>query len=271
MTLTSETASAGETEELLARDGSGGSAVPSVVHAFAIIDVLTSTREQLRLADIVSITGLPKTTVHRLLKTLTTLGVTHRDNEGFSLGSTLARYGNAGVPNHSEIIGLFYSVIGRMHEELGETVQLAVLTPPDVTFVAFIDSNRSVRLATRVGRRLPAHASATGKALLAFSPEETVKNALEGPLTALTEWTITDRSVLLTQLKAARARGWASESQESAANLSCIAAPVLSSAGTAFAAITICLPVPFIPEHRQRQLASIVTRYAKELSLRISS
>jgi IclR family acetate operon transcriptional repressor len=270
MTVTSERVPAGKVEELLSRDGSGVLAVPSVVHAFAIIDELASARQQMRLADIVSSTGLPKTTVHRLLRTLTTLGIIHQNNDGFSLGPTLARYGNAGVPNHSEIIGLFYSVVGRMHEELGETVQLAVLTPPDVTFVAFIDSNSPVRLATRLGRRLPAHSSATGKALLAFSQEETVREVLDSPMTALTDWTITDRQVLLDQLKRAHARGWASESQESAANLSCVAAPVLNSAGMAFAAVTVCLPVPFISERRQGQLASVVTRYTKELSRRIS-
>ncbi|WP_427008560.1 IclR family transcriptional regulator [Pseudarthrobacter sp. H2] len=271
MTLVTDTVLSGGLENRLTGDGSGGEAVPSVVHAFAIIDVLTTARERLRLADVVARTGLPKTTVHRLLKTLTMLEIAHHDNDGFALGSALARYGNSGVPNHSEIIGLFYSVIGRMQEELGETVQLAVLTPPDVTFIAFIDSDRPVRLATRLGRRLPAYASATGKALLAFSPEETVKEALAGPMPALTDWTITDPKVFLDQLKAARVRGWASESQESAANLSCVAAPVLNASGLAFAAITVCVPVPFIPEHRQRQLGSVVTRYAKELSMRINS
>lgn len=270
MALSSEAATPGEIEELLYQDGPGGLAVPSVVNAFAIIDVLANTRSQLRLAGIVSLTGLPKTTVYRLLKTLTALGITHRNNDGFSLGPTLARYGNVRVTNHSEIIGLFYSVAGAVHKELGETVQLAVLTPPDVTFVAFIDSNSPVRLATRVGRQLPAHASATGKALLAFSQEETVREVLDSDLRALTDWTITDRQVLLDQLKLAHARGWASESQESTANLSCVAAPVLDSAGMAFAAVTVCLPVPFISEPRQRQLAIFVTGCAKELSRRIS-
>ncbi|WP_248761110.1 IclR family transcriptional regulator [Pseudarthrobacter sp. SSS035] len=270
MTVSSETLSAGEAAEMVSREGSGGLAVPSVVQAFAVIDLLADSGSRMRLAEVVSATGLPKTTVHRLLRTLGMLGITQRDNDGFILGPALARYGNARVPNHGEIIGLFYSVIGRMQEELDETVQLAVLTPPDVTFIAFIDSSRSVRLATRLGRRLPVHASATGKALLAFSQEETVKNALEGPLAALTEWTITDRSVILTQLKAARARGWASESQESAANLSCVAVPVLDATGHALAAITVCLPMPIIPEPRQRHLAGIATRYARELSSRIS-
>ena len=271
MTSTSEAFPGGEVRDLMSRDGPANAEVASVVNAFAIIDVLASTREHLRLAGIVSMTGLPKTTVHRLLRTLASLGIAHRDNDGFTLGPTLTRYGNRRVPNHSEIIGLFYSVVGKVHSELGETVQLAVLTPPDVTFVAFIDSNSVVRLATRVGRRLPAHASASGKVLLSFSQEETLREVLDRPLKALTAWTITDRQVLLDQLKYARTRGWAYESQESAPNLSCVAAPVLDSGGIAFATVTVCLPVPFISEPRQRQLASSMAGFANELSRRISA
>ena len=270
MTLASEATAGREIEELLSRSGPSGLAVPSVVHAFAIIDLLASTKGQLRLAGIVSGTGLPKTTVHRLLRTLTTMGITHWNNDGFSLGPTLARYANTPVSNHTEIIGLFYSVVGRVQKELRETVQLAVLTPPDITFVAFLDSDSVVRLVTRVGRRLPAHASASGKALLAFSQAETVREALDRPLTALTDWTITDRQLLLDQFKLTHTRGWAYESQESAANLSCVSVPILNSAGIAFATLTACLPVPFIAEPSQRQMASIMTGCANEMSRRIS-
>ena len=244
---------------------------PSVVQAFAIIDVLTEARQRLRLSDIVSRTALPKSTVHRLLNTLTFLKVTDHTNDGFALGSALTRYANTGAPDHSDMIGLFYTLAGRMQDELGETVQLAVLTPPDVTFVAFVDSTHPVRLATRVGRRLPAYASAAGKALLAFSPPRVLKEALSTALTPLTNYTITDRRTLLDQLGTVRHRGWATESQESARSLTCVAAPVLQPSGTAIAAITVCLPVPEISERRQLEIAHRVIAYTDQLSARLSN
>ncbi|MFF2963781.1 IclR family transcriptional regulator [Streptomyces sp. NPDC057963] len=255
----------------LTTDNSTAGMAPSLLQAFSIIDVLTESRERLRLSDIVSRTGLPKTTAYRLLNTLSFLRVTDRNNDGYALGPALTRYANTGVPDHTDMIGLFYSLAGRIQEELGETVQLAVLTPPDVTFVAFVDSTHSVRLATRVGRRLPAYASAAGKALLAFSPASVTGEALSGPMTALTKSTITDRRTLTDQLGVVRQRGWASESEESARSLTCVAAPVLRQSGTAIAAITACLPVPKLSERRQAEIARHVVSFTHELSTRIGS
>lgn len=242
---------------------------PSLIQAFAIIDVLTASRERLRLSDIVSRTGLPKTTAYRLLNTLSFLRVTDRNNDGYALGPALTRYANTGVADHTDMIGFFYALAGRMREELGETVQLAILTPPDVTFVAFVDSTYSVRLTTRVGRRLPAYASAAGKALLAFSPTRVTSEILSGPMAALTNSTITDRRTLIDQLGVVRQRGWATESEESARSLTCVAAPVLRQSGTAVAAITVCLPVPAISERRQVEIARHAVSYTHELSTRI--
>lgn len=69
-----------------------------------------------------------------------------------------------------------------------------------MTFLAFVDTDRPVRLATQVGRRLPAHASAAGKVLLAFSPDAVVERVITSGMPALTETTVTDPAVLRRQL-----------------------------------------------------------------------
>lgn len=243
--------------------------VPAVAHAFTIIDMLARGAGPRRLADVVAETGLPKTTVYRLLKQLAALGVLSQDDRGYELGSRLVRYGNASVPHHIDLIGVFYALISGVHDQLDETVQLGILNPPDVTFVAFVDSSQPVRLATRVGRRLPAHASATGKAILAFSPPELVSQLVTTGLKGLTEWTVTDQATLNSQLEQTYARGWAVEYQESTRNLSCVAAPVLDTTGRAIAAVTACLPVPVLSADRQRHLGAALSRFAGDLSRRL--
>jgi DNA-binding IclR family transcriptional regulator len=245
--------------------------VPAVAQAFTIIDALAHSTQPLRLTEVIEETGLPKTTAYRLLKTLTDLGVVCREDRDFRLGSRLVRYGNAAVPNHTDLIGLFYALIGPLHQELDETVQLAVLTPPDITFLAFVDTSQPVRLATRIGRRLPAHASAAGKAILAFSPNEVVEQVLTSGMRPVTSRTITDPALLLRHLDQVRARGWAFEAQESTNNLSCVAVPVLNRTGTATAAITVCLPLPVLAVQRQRTLAAALSRFAGDLSHRLNN
>lgn len=248
---------------------SSASAVPAVTQAFVIIDALTQSHRALRLSELVRQTGLPKTTAFRLLKTLTDLDVVRQKEQGFYLGARLAQYSSASVPAHTDLIGLFYALIDPVHKEFDETIQLGVLTALDVTFLAFVDTSRPVRLATRAGRRLPAHASATGKAILAFSPDEVVQDVLSSEMAAFTPYTVTDADALLRQLKQVKVRGWAKESQESTHNLSCVAVPVLDPSGIAKAAVTACVAQPIIPAARQQNLAAALTKVANQLSQRM--
>ncbi len=120
----------------------------------------------------------------------------------------------------------FYRPAAPIHAQLDETIQLAVLSAPDVTFIARIDSTRAVRLVTHVGRRLPAHATAVGKAILAFSDPAEIEQVLAAGRRRLTDATITEPAALLEVLDQAQRDGHAREAEESSANLSCFAAPV---------------------------------------------
>ena len=87
---------------------------------------------------------------------------------GYRMGPKVMTWGSSFL-RAVNLIDEFHVVAAPIVGRINETMQLAVLDWPDVVFVAHVDSNRPVRLATEVGRRLPAHATAVGKALLAFS------------------------------------------------------------------------------------------------------
>nr|WP_279549605.1 IclR family transcriptional regulator C-terminal domain-containing protein [Leucobacter weissii] len=125
-----------------------------------------------------------------------------------------------------------------------ETIQLCTYENGIVTFIAFVESAQPVRLRCRIGRQLPVHTTASGKALLAFSAPETLQGFLDAHpvLEPRTPDTITDVGELTEQLRRARETGYATESQESSRNLSCIAAPVRDADGFSMAAVTLCLP-----------------------------
>ncbi|MBE7163138.1 MAG: helix-turn-helix domain-containing protein, partial [Williamsia herbipolensis] len=144
--------------------GSAGGS-PAVRQAFTVIDAVAEAPTSSRLRDIVEATGLAKSTVHRLAGALVDLEVLRTDDDGYRLGPRLVRYGDAVVDDTSDLIGMFYASVGDVHDRLDETIQLGVYAETGITFVAFVDTTRPVRLATYLGRSIPAHASATGKAI----------------------------------------------------------------------------------------------------------
>lgn len=239
---------------------------PSVVTAFAILDALAEAGRPLTMAEVVRSVGLPKTSAFRLLRALETVGaVTRREDLRYALGTRLGGYG-AAAPE-PDLVSRFLEIATPAARTLNETMQLGILTGENVTFISFINSTQPVRLVSFVGRSLPAHSSATGKAILAFLPADDLELHLPDELAALTENTITSRDRLRHELEDVRQRGYALESEESTANLSCVAAPVMRT-GRVAAAVTICVPRAQIAEEKLRQLSRAAVETASQLSTR---
>lgn len=123
-----------------------------------------------------------------------------------------------------------------------ETCQMGILDQDRVLYVAREDSPQPIRLISWVGTRLPANATAVGKALLSGLTNEEVRALYAGGLPRLTEQTITDVETLLAQLEAVRRGELAMEREESTDQLACWAAP-LRRKGTVFAALSISVPL----------------------------
>jgi IclR family acetate operon transcriptional repressor len=244
---------------------------PSVVTAFDILDVIAGSAEPVTMASIVHQLGLPKSSVFRLLRALESVeAVARRDaDKRYVLGPRLRQY--AARHNGDGLIADFTELVAPIARELNETMQLGVLTGTDVTFLACINSTQPVRLVATPGRTLPAHATATGKAILAFSPEETVASLLSGGLVPVTPQTISEESLFRRELARIRARGYSQEAEESTANLSCIAAPIRGVDGKVFGAVTLCIPRATIPTDRFDDLVQAVLDSSGRLSNRVQS
>lgn len=245
-----------------------GARAPAVRQAFRILDQLGETSRGLRLNEILQRVDLPKSTVHRILRTLVDLGaVVHRPREAtYRIGPGMAVYSRHVVSVDTGLLGLFYALAEPLRDTCDETIQLGVLTGTEITFIAHVDTSQPVRLCTRVGRRLPAHASAAGKASLAFCGADEVNAVLATGLPAVTRSTVTDPERFRAELAEVRAGGYATEREEAAANLSCFAAPVFRGDGSVLAAVTACIANNAVPADRADQLAAAVVRTAAEMS-----
>ena len=180
-----------------------------------------------RFADLEARTGLPKATLHELLGSL--LGgqwVTRDDASGrFEVGPACFEVGAAfaGLMSTRRVVG---AVLDDLVARFDETCNLGLLQGADILYLDRRVTGQPMAYAPPVGRRLPAHSTALGKILLAELGSAELDARLPSPLPKVTRHTITSRRRLATELSAARAHGFAADSQESTLGVGCIAVRV---------------------------------------------
>ncbi|MGN7201348.1 IclR family transcriptional regulator [Arthrobacter sp. SAFR-044] len=193
--------------------------------------------QQLGISELARRTGLPKSTVSRLCGELLRLQFLERHGPGFRLGLALFELGQM-VVTPKELRRRAMGVMVDLRNATGQTVHLAVLDPPDVVYIEILRGRGTPALPSRVGGRVPAHATAVGKAMLAFSPTPVLDRVLASGLQQLSRSTISDEQVLRAQLIEISAKGLAFEENESAPGSACVASPVLDSGGALVAALS---------------------------------
>ncbi|WP_222431993.1 IclR family transcriptional regulator [Leekyejoonella antrihumi] len=219
--------------------------ITSVVRALSLLDTVGAQCGPVPAKKLARLTGLPLATTYHLLRTLLHEGYLDREDGGYVLGaqvSTLAdRRQEDGHRTHGVLRGL--------HDELHAPAYLSVLDDGEIRLVDVADSPDAPRTDMWVGFEDAAHATALGKAVLASLPEARCRDYLsEHPLVDLTSATVTSRRVLLQQLQ--RNPEIATDEQEYAVGVACMAVPVPSTAIVGAVAISVPL------ERRSALLAS---------------
>jgi DNA-binding IclR family transcriptional regulator len=205
---------------------------------------------------------IPKSSLHGLMRTLSERGWVETSGGGsqFRLGLRALQIG-ARFVDEDELVSEVAPVLDRLAVATGETVQHARLDGDQVVYLAKRDSAHPVRLISSIGSRLPAHATALGKALLAARDDQSVAGLLAFPLTALTGRTITSEGPLTEELALTRSRGYAIDDGEAADGLRCFAVTVPGDGlrrrpGPATDAISVSVPAFRLDEARERELVA---------------
>ena len=193
--------------------------------------------QQVGVSELARRTGLPKSTVARLSGELLRLQFLERHGHGFRLGLTLFELGEM-VVTPKELRRRALGVMVDLRNATGQTVHLAVLDGADVVYMEILRGRGTPVLPSRVGGRVPAHATAVGKAMLAFAPAPVLERVLAAGLPRVSRRTITDEQVLRAELVEVSTTGLAFEDNESAPGSACVASPVLDSAGALVAALS---------------------------------
>ena len=197
--------------------------------AAAIVGAFDERDPVLTLVELSRRTGLPKSTVHRIVAELVVAAGARApgvrpSGEGYRLGMWLFERGEL-VPEHRSLSDAALPVMEDLREATRQRIHLAVLEGVDVVYVEILGTG-GVDVASRTGGRLPAHATGVGKAILAYSPAATVRARIEAGLPRLTPRTICTPGGLTQELRKIRSVGMALDLEESHVGVSCVAAPV---------------------------------------------
>lgn len=210
----------------------------SVARVSAVLGAFDAEHVELRVSDISRRTGLPKSTTSRLVRELVDYGFLERVGANLQFGIRMFEYGEL-ADRHHGLRATALPFMADLRETTRQTVHLAVLDELDAVYVERLNSKDGPRMPSRAGGRLPAHTSAVGKALLAFSGESVVKAACSGPLVRVGPRTITAPGILRRELVRIRGTGLACESEESGPGIGCVASPVIGASGLVIAAMSV--------------------------------
>ncbi|MBM3811151.1 MAG: IclR family transcriptional regulator [Acidimicrobiia bacterium] len=248
-----------------ASTGTGKYMVPVVRSTFRILAELGQAGS-MSLNEVTLRTGIAKSTVFRILTTLTDLGYVIRDaGRHYYVSGALSELVNERAG--SELLRrTSLSWMLRLRDAHGETVNLGQLQVDRIRYVEVVPSEFALRLHERPGAIVPVHATALGKAILAFLPPETAEGLLEGmPMPALAANTITTVAGMMAELEAVRRRGYAFDRGETSTLATCVAAPILDARGEAVAALSISGPSSRFSPHEGSDVVEDLREAAREI------
>ena len=222
----------------------------------AVVEALASER---RIADIGRVTGLPGSTVHRILRELVDLGWARDDGErGYLLGARfLSLAGQAS--NRNTLSRIAHPILRDLGGHTGHTVHFALLSGDEAVYIDKIEGRGSYHMRSRIGLAVPLHCTAIGKAILAAMSEKELRATLDRTGTERrTEHTITDRAALVEHLAAIRKQGYAVDDEENELHTRCIGTVVIDHRGLPLGGISLSALAFDLDRDRAGRVAPLV-------------
>ncbi|WP_433334666.1 IclR family transcriptional regulator [Spirillospora sp. CA-294931] len=215
---------------------------------------------------------LSKSTVLRLTAPLVEADLLTRDHETgwFRLGHGTLRMGQAYLSS-LDLRTVAAEPLRRLQQAVGETCHLVVCDLPDVVYIDKVENERHVRMASRVGSRMPAYRTAVGKAMLAWLDEDALRTVAEAGMPATTGCTITDPERLRTELARVRRMGYAVDDRENEPEVRCVAAAIFDHDEKVAGALSVSGLTSRMSPARVREVGPLVARTCGEISWTLGS
>lgn len=248
-----------------------GSSIPGsqgLWKALNVMKIVSEAPGPLRFSDLQRLSGLPKPSLHRTLQVLCEFDMLRLNapDQTYRLGAQLFEMAHA-VWGNFDLRSSAEPELVRLRQLAHETVHLAVFDIDSALVIDQLDYSHPLQLTQRIGSRMPLHASALGKALLAHqSPAEIADHLKRQDFERLTSSTLAEQGALRRHLDLVKARGYAVSLQEQFEGVNAVAAPILNHQGRAIGAIGISGAAFRLTEDRLHGLAREVIESARRTS-----
>lgn len=245
--------------------------INSIKRAIAILSIYKKDRVYLGVTEISKATNLQKSTVHRIVTTL--------EGEGWLVKDKFTRKYRLGfriLNIASQLRGIYdYRSIAleemeRLCDRIDETVILSVLTEAGGLCIDKVESKCRIKLTSQPGESIPLHCGATGKILLSYANEQTIKSVISKKLVRYTPDTVTDVNILLQQIKEIKKKGYVISYGENDEGVLGIGAPILDTEEKLIYGLSIAGPLNRCEKKNIDYLVGMVVQSANVISKKIA-
>ena len=245
--------------------------VPNLKRGLEVFELLAKNPDGLTLPEIAKTSGYSKSSIFRILCTLEDCGYVakNKDERTFRMSRKLAALGYAAF-GESNIVEKSMDILRQMRDKLGETSMLGTMLDDGCVMIEQAPGTQPFKFLGEIGMKIGFHASAPGKAMLAFLPrDEADKKIKKIKFQKYNENTIVERKDFLAELEKVKSCGYAFDKGEEIEGVNCVGAPILDAHGYPVAAIWITGPRERIRSEQLDDIGLIVREYALAISARL--
>jgi len=248
--------------------------IKSVDRALDLMEALSRSGGNLTLSELSARTGLNASTCHHLVATMMTRGYIGQNprTKEYALGNKIFELSDARA-RQFDFIDVAMPALRDLNRETGEAVHLAIIQARELVTVAKLDSLHAVKVDSGfAGKTNAAHATASGKAILAWLPESEQSAIVDAKgMEAFTEHTVTDLETLRGELALVRRHGYAQDREEFQPGVVCIGAAIRNHTGGVIASISCSTPTMRASDERLAELIERIKETAATLSQELGS
>ena len=239
--------------------------VKSADRTVVLLEALANSSRAMTLTELLQVMDVPKSSLYMLLQTLVGRGWVHNDSRlgTYCVGVRALLVGTSYL-DHDRLVQAAAPAITKLGGQINETVHLARFDGGDVVYLSSCESQHHLRVISRVGRRMPAHATSLGKSLLALRTDAEADALLPTKLAQLTPNTVHDSHSLHKQLAKFRTLGYAFEREENTPGLCCFAV-ALQYRTPAVDAISCSVPIARLDKKHEKEVVQGLFEAARSI------
>ncbi|KWX20587.1 MULTISPECIES: IclR family transcriptional regulator [Mycolicibacterium] len=229
-----------------------------------ILNAFTLARPAMTLGEIQQATGLPTSTVQRLVSNMVAQGMLDRIGDQIRIGIRMS-YWAATARKDVDVLAVVNPVLKEVRDKTGETACFFTVEQNFRVCVAVAETHHALRRDMYVGKVIPLHVGSASRVLLAWDPD-LARRILSAPLEPMTEGTVTSADELAGLIAATRSDGYAITAGEREDSASGLSAPVFDSAGDILGALTVSGPTVRMPREQCEAWVDLVVGYAEQIT-----